>query len=272
MNMKRFVANCLSLPILAIAFAAQAQTRPVRSRGRLSLARSQGQQRDVPHADQRARRLADPQLHDVDLATSKATRRSSTASASTSATSAPDPAQSLRLEASRAGAYRLRFGYRSADAFSALPAFANPLLGQGIIPGQHTFDRTRRMFDVDLELMPDRADRAVHRLHVQRQQRPGIDDVSHRPGRVPPAAGPARTRSRDPRRRQLPLRLGLRTAHEGWRNFRGNESLTLAPGAGSRQQPRSGPRHAGHRRLDHAQRHARTSRRRSRISTSPATS
>ena len=65
------------------------------------------------------------------------------------------PAQSLRLEASRAGTYRLRFGYRSADAFSALPAFANPLLSQGVTLSQHTFDRTRRMFDVDLEMLTD---------------------------------------------------------------------------------------------------------------------
>jgi len=62
------------------------------------------------------------------------------------------PAGSLRLEADREGAYRLRVNYRRSDAFSALPAFANPFLAQGIVPGQHTYDRTRQMFDTDLEL------------------------------------------------------------------------------------------------------------------------
>lgn len=64
------------------------------------------------------------------------------------------PASSLRIDAGRAKAYRLRVGYRSFDVFSALPDFANPLIGQGIVPGQHTWDRERRMIDVDLELLP----------------------------------------------------------------------------------------------------------------------
>jgi hypothetical protein len=65
------------------------------------------------------------------------------------------PASSIRVDAGREGTYRLRVGWRSMDAFSALPAYANPLLGQGIIPGQHTWDRERTMFDVDLELLPN---------------------------------------------------------------------------------------------------------------------
>jgi hypothetical protein len=67
------------------------------------------------------------------------------------------PAGSLRLEAGKSELYNLRLGYRNADAFSALPAFANPLLGRGIIPGQHTYDRTRTMIDADLEFLPGRA-------------------------------------------------------------------------------------------------------------------
>jgi hypothetical protein len=67
------------------------------------------------------------------------------------------PAGSLRIEADRAGAYRLRVAYRGTEAFSELPAFANPLLARGVVPGQHTYDRTRRMFDVDLDVLPERA-------------------------------------------------------------------------------------------------------------------
>ena len=41
--------------------------------------------------------------------------------------------------------------------FSALPAFANPLLDSGIVPGQHTYDRERHRFDADFELFPGAA-------------------------------------------------------------------------------------------------------------------
>jgi len=57
------------------------------------------------------------------------------------------PAGSFRLDAERASLYRFRLGYRSADLFSAVPSFAL---------GQHTYDRTRRTVDADLELFPDR--------------------------------------------------------------------------------------------------------------------
>src|ERR1700736_2118594 len=57
------------------------------------------------------------------------------------------PAGSLRVEADKSDLYRFRLGYRHSSAFSALPAFANPLLGQGIIAGQHTYDRTRNALD-----------------------------------------------------------------------------------------------------------------------------
>ena len=66
------------------------------------------------------------------------------------------PASSLRIETGKADVFRFRLGYRSFDTYSALPAFANPLFSQGITPGQHTFDRTRTMFDAELELFPDR--------------------------------------------------------------------------------------------------------------------
>src|SRR5581483_12211870 len=57
------------------------------------------------------------------------------------------PAGSLRIDLGKTGLYRFTLAYRQTNAFSALPAFANPLLGQGIIPGQHTYDRDRRMID-----------------------------------------------------------------------------------------------------------------------------
>jgi hypothetical protein len=64
------------------------------------------------------------------------------------------PVGGFRVDAGRSGLYRLRATFRHADMFSALPGFANPLYGQGIIPGQHTYDRTRNTFDADLEILP----------------------------------------------------------------------------------------------------------------------
>lgn len=63
------------------------------------------------------------------------------------------PAGSLRLDAGATGTYRVRLGYRRTNFFSALPEHANPLLGQGIIPGQHTYDRNRQMLDVDVDFL-----------------------------------------------------------------------------------------------------------------------
>jgi hypothetical protein len=66
------------------------------------------------------------------------------------------PSGALRLEAEREGSYLLRIGYRAVDAYSALPGFANPLLSSGIVPGQHTFDRSNLGFEADLEFRPGR--------------------------------------------------------------------------------------------------------------------
>ena len=64
------------------------------------------------------------------------------------------PVGGFRFDAGRSGMFRLRATYRRAEMFSALPAFANPLLDSGVVPGQHTYDRTRNAFDMDLELLP----------------------------------------------------------------------------------------------------------------------
>jgi len=64
------------------------------------------------------------------------------------------PASSFRLQAGLAGRYDLRFSWRRTEMFSALPAFANPLIAEGVTPGEHTYDRTRDMYGVELSLLP----------------------------------------------------------------------------------------------------------------------
>ena len=65
-----------------------------------------------------------------------------------------DPYNTLRLFAEKSGVYQFSFDYRKVDYFNFIPTFANPLLGQGIFLGQHSFDSTRRTMDFDLTLRP----------------------------------------------------------------------------------------------------------------------
>ncbi len=65
-----------------------------------------------------------------------------------------DPYNTVRLFAEKAGHYQFSFDYRKVDYFNFIPSFANPLLGQGIFLGQHSFDSTRRTMDFELTLRP----------------------------------------------------------------------------------------------------------------------
>ncbi|MFY9549562.1 MAG: hypothetical protein WAU32_00295 [Thermoanaerobaculia bacterium] len=64
------------------------------------------------------------------------------------------PAGQLRLQAGQMDLFKLTFTWRETDLYSALPAFANPFLAQGIIPGQQTYNRTRNIYDATLEFLP----------------------------------------------------------------------------------------------------------------------
>ncbi|MCW5981025.1 MAG: hypothetical protein KIT09_23285 [Bryobacteraceae bacterium] len=65
-----------------------------------------------------------------------------------------DPYNVSRLEAERSGAYRLTFDYRNIAYYNFLPSFANPLLGQGNLISQRSFDMRRRLWNSELELRP----------------------------------------------------------------------------------------------------------------------
>ncbi len=65
-----------------------------------------------------------------------------------------DPYNTMRIYAEKTGSYQFSFDYRKVDYFNFIPSFANPLLGQGVYLGQHSFDSTRRSMDFDLTLRP----------------------------------------------------------------------------------------------------------------------
>jgi hypothetical protein len=147
------------------------------------------------------------------------------------------PAGALRLEAVRTGTYRFRLGYRKTDAFSALPGFANPLLAQGIVPGQHAFDRSRQMVDLDLELMPDHA--IVPFIGYSYNDEHGPGQTTYHFGQDEFLL----SQKLNDRDRELRAGASFRFASisgsltQGWRRFRGSETLTLAPGANGGNNP-----------------------------------
>ena len=141
------------------------------------------------------------------------------------------PASSLRLETGLTGTYRFNLRYRRMDAFSALPAFANPLLAGGVIPGQHTFDRTRDMLDADIEFLRWSAIKPFVGYSWNRYEGPGT--TTWQVGQDEFLLSQDLNDSERELRAGAGFELGPVQGQftQGWRTFRGRESLTLAPGA-----------------------------------------
>lgn len=143
------------------------------------------------------------------------------------------PAGAFRLSAEKDGAYRLRLGYRTADAFNALPSFANPLLNQGVLVGQHSLDQTRNMLDFELELVPGR--RITPFLGYSRNEISGPRSTTYHVGQDEFQL------LSDLDDTDQEFRAGLNfefrrlsgQVTQGWRDFSGTESLILASGAGA---------------------------------------
>ena len=143
------------------------------------------------------------------------------------------PAGQLRLTASRADTYRLTFSWRETDLYSALPAFANPFLAEGIIPGQQTYNRTRNIYDATLELLPGKIISPI--LQYTRNTYNGPGTTTYHLG------GNEFLLNQQVNSRDEIYRLGLGFQYgpvqagftQGWRYFRWQQVNTLAPGAGS---------------------------------------
>ena len=144
-----------------------------------------------------------------------------------------NPNGRFRMDAGLAKVYRLTLDYSHFENFSALPALANPLLGEGVIPGQHTFDRERDMAGIELQIMPGRAITPI---------------IGYRWNRFD---GPRRTTyfvgqdefrlDSDLQETEKEFYAGLSfnaggftgTLLQGWRSYEGRDRLSLHPGAGS---------------------------------------
>ncbi|MEA2572043.1 MAG: hypothetical protein QOI24_4044 [Acidobacteriota bacterium] len=134
------------------------------------------------------------------------------------------PAGSLRLETGRTGSYRLNLHYRRADAFSAIPTFAL---------GQHTIDRQRKALDVDLELL--RFSKFTPFIGYSDNRYDGPGTTTYHVGQdeflLQQSLHDHDREVRIGTRFELGPVQGQLT--QGWRRFRGSETLTLAPGGTS---------------------------------------
>jgi hypothetical protein len=139
------------------------------------------------------------------------------------------PAGAFRVDAERVSLYHFRLGYRSADLYSAVPSF--PL-------GQHTYDRTRRTIDADLELFPDQ--NIVPFLGYSFNRLSGPGSTTYHAGQDEFLLG----QSLRDTEHEYRVGAGFHFTHvsgsvtQGWRRFSGDETLTLiGPSTGNNTTP-----------------------------------
>ena len=146
------------------------------------------------------------------------------------------PAGALRMEAGRSGLYSLRFSYRRAELFSALADFANPLF-PAIIPGEHTINRVRNLFDTEIELFPGRSITPI--LGYTRNTYSGPGRTTYHVGQDEFRLASNLDDIDQEFRAGLAFDAGAVTGRfiQGWRQFRDNERLVLAPGEKNGNNP-----------------------------------
>ena len=139
------------------------------------------------------------------------------------------PAGSLRIDAERSDLYHFRLGYRTADMYSAVPSFAL---------GQHTYNRTRRTIDADLELFPDR--NIVPFLGYSFNRLSGPGTTTYHVGQDEFLLG----QSLRDTEHEYRVGAGFHFANvsgsvtQGWRRFSGDETLSLTgPSTGNNTTP-----------------------------------
>jgi hypothetical protein len=148
-----------------------------------------------------------------------------------------NPAGRLRLDMGRDNTYRLRLYYQQLKNFSALPAFANPLLDEGVIPGQHTWDRTRDVLDIQLELPLWRTITPIVGYRWNRYEGPGQTTYSVGNDEFRIASDLEQTESEFYLGLNFATKAVFGTFIQGWRTFDGTDRQGLAPGEGVGNNP-----------------------------------
>jgi len=143
----------------------------------------------------------------------------------------------FRLEAGRTGFWKLNASYRRTEHYSNLPTIANPFLEGGTLQSQHSFDRKRDSFDLDLEVLPGKAIRPLVGFSYSRYSGPGL--TTYHVGQDDFRLG------QDLEEKDTEYRLGVAfdagafsgQVVQGWRQFRAEETLALSAGAGAGNNP-----------------------------------
>jgi len=147
------------------------------------------------------------------------------------------PAGRFRLEMGLADAYRLSLYYQQFNSFSALPAYANPLLDDGVTLSQHTWDRDRDIVDLRLELLPGGKIMPILGYRWNRYEGPGRSTYA--------VGADEFLIDTDLEETEQEFYVGLAfttrflqgTVLQGWREVDGTTTDTLAPGAGGGNNP-----------------------------------
>ena len=147
------------------------------------------------------------------------------------------PAGAFRLDLGRHEIYRLQFSYHRMELYSALPAFANPLLGDGIIPGQHTMNRTRDVFNAELEILPGGPITPI--VGYTRNRNSGPGSTTYHVGEDEFLLNSNLQDTDQEVHGGVAFHFGPIAGRilQGWRKFTDHETLSLAPGAGSGNNP-----------------------------------
>jgi hypothetical protein len=148
-----------------------------------------------------------------------------------------NPAGRFRLDMGRGQTYRLRLFYQEFSTYSALPAYANPLLEDGVVPGQHTWDRTRNVLDIQLEFPIWKTITPIIGYRWNRYEGPGQSTYSVGNDEFRVASDLEQTESEF----YIGLNFMTKAVHgtliQGWRDFDGTERQDLAAGEGAGNNP-----------------------------------
>ncbi len=138
----------------------------------------------------------------------------------------------FRLEAGLADTYRLHLNYRRANVYSALPGFANPFAGEGVVPGQHTLDRTRDSLDFEVEVLPGHTISPVVGYRWYRYEGPAR--TTYHVGGDEFQLSSNLDQTEDEFYAGVAFHAGTFNGMvtQGWRSFDATEDLALLPGAG----------------------------------------
>ena len=139
----------------------------------------------------------------------------------------------LRVEAGRTGTWKLNASWRRTERYSNLLTIANPFLETGILESQHSYDRTRNAVDVDLELLPGRKIRPLLGFSTSRYSGPGLSTYH--------VGQDEFLLSQSLKEKDTEYRVGVAfdagpvsgQVVQGWRSFRGDETLRLVSGDGN---------------------------------------